>query len=135
MENENKILRIIDANVNRATEGLRVVEEICRFILEDKKLTLTIKSLRGRINKIIKTPIKVRESVKDVGRDTYIETEGKREKLEDVFQANMKRAQEAVRCLEEFSKLIDAKYGKEYKAIRFKLYTLEKKLRLRVSKA
>lgn len=39
-------MRIIDVNINRATEGLRVVEELCRFVLEDQKLTLSIKKLR-----------------------------------------------------------------------------------------
>jgi len=47
------IYRILDANLNRAREGLRVVEEVCRFVLKDKKLTLSAKKLRGDLSKII----------------------------------------------------------------------------------
>ena len=48
MEKE-KIKRIIDANVNRAVEGLRILEEIARFILEDKETTNELKNLRFKI--------------------------------------------------------------------------------------
>src|SRR3989338_491210 len=151
MTNEGKIFRIIDANLNRATEGARVVEEICRFILEDEKLTLSFKKIRGLMRRVIResgnqgagyqgigrsgTLLKKRESVADVGRKSYTKSEGRRESFEGVFVANMKRAQEAVRCLEEFSKLIKPVYGQRFKAIRFKLYQLEKELHPRIVKA
>jgi len=40
---ENKVGRIIDANLNRVKEGLRVCEEITRFILDNHKFTLNLK--------------------------------------------------------------------------------------------
>jgi len=139
-----KVLRIIDVNMNRALEGLRVVEEIARFMIEDKRLTLTIKKLRGDLSKIIRAAeykkeidqkirvsenlIKARGAEKDVGRKLYTEREGKRGNVQDVFRSNMKRAEEAVRVLEEFSKLLDPKMGQKFKAVRFKLYTIEKKI-------
>ena len=144
----SKIQRILDVNLNRATEGLRVVEEICRFVLEDKKLTLTLKKLRGVLSKVIRISedqrageqkirasdlIKARKSDQDVGSKLYTKGEGRRQNIESVFRANMKRAEEAVRCLEEFSKLIKPEYGKAFKSIRFKLYALEKRITLRVS--
>ena len=128
MRNEGKIFRIIDANLNRATEGLRVVEEICRFIIEDAKLTLEAKQLRGRLSKIIKHELASRDATGDVGREPYTKNEQSRAGLENIFKANIKRAEEAVRCLEEFSKLLNASYGKAFKAIRFEIYELEKKL-------
>jgi len=127
------IYRILDANLNRAREGLRVVEEVCRFVLKDKKLTLSAKKLRGDLSKIIggaedwKTLIKARKALKDVGRKLYTRSEGRRVKVKDIFTANIKRSQEAVRCLEEFSKMINPDLGKKFKAVRFKLYEIEKR--------
>jgi len=146
-----KVFRILDANLNRALEGLRVVEEISRFILEDKKLTLAIKKLRGDVSKIIRVSeyqkeikqriripacrqawsdklIEFRKAERDVGRKLYTKREGKRGNIQDVFRSNMKRAEEAVRVLEEFSKLLDPKMGQKFKAVRFKLYIIEKKI-------
>ena len=125
------VLRIIDVNMNRALEGLRVVEEICRFILENKQLTLSIKKIRGELSRIARMSeklIEARGAEKDVGRKLYTKREGKRGGISDIFHSNMKRAEEAVRVLEEFSKLLDPKMGQKFKAVRFKLYSLEKKI-------
>lgn len=124
------IYRIIDANLNRAREGLRVVEEICRFVLEDKRLTLTVKKLRGDLSrlKIREQAIKARRALADVGRKLYTERESKRKNIKDVFQSNIKRAEEAVRVLEEFIKLVDPKSGVSFKKIRFKIYEVEKRI-------
>jgi thiamine-phosphate pyrophosphorylase len=127
MTNEGRIFRIIDANVNRAVEGLRVVEEIARFILEDKKLTGQLKAMRAQIRRA-KPPLSARGSESDVGRKLYHETEADRQGLLDIFTANIKRAQEALRVLEEYTKLIDPKHGAVYKECRFKVYDLEKAL-------
>jgi thiamine-phosphate pyrophosphorylase len=125
------VLRIIDVNMNRALEGLRVVEEICRFILENKQLTLSIKKIRGELSRIARMSeklIEARGAEKDVGRELYTKREGKRGNIQDIFRSNMKRAEEAVRVLEEFSKLLDPMMGQKFKAVRFKLYSLEKKI-------
>lgn len=144
-----KVFRILDVNLNRALEGLRVVEEICRFILENKRLTLSIKKLRGDLSKIIRASayqmgedqkirvseklIEFRKAEGDVGRKLYTKREGKRGNIQDIFRSNMKRAEEAVRVLEEFSKLLDPKMGQKFKAVRFKLYTIEKKIALKLA--
>ena len=123
-------------NLNRATEGLRVVEEICRFVLEDRNLTIAVKTLRGKMNRIVPhSLLESRDAAGDVGREPYTQDEGRRSNMENIFRANMKRAEEAVRCLEEFSKLISPKFGKEYKNVRFKLYELEKLIAPRIVKA
>jgi len=41
-------LRLLDANLNRLTEGIRVVEDIFRYILNDKEIALRLKSLRHK---------------------------------------------------------------------------------------
>ncbi|MBU1026469.1 MAG: thiamine phosphate synthase [Candidatus Margulisbacteria bacterium] len=124
----SKILRIIDVNVNRAVEGLRVVEDIARFVLDDKKYTVQLKEFRSKIRRAIKNLLKDRRSSTDVGRKSYTKKESKRSSIQDIFAANAKRAQEALRVLEEFSKLIDPRLGKTFKDIRFKIYDLEKKV-------
>ncbi len=124
----SKIYRIIDVNVNRAAEGLRVMEEVVRFVLDNKKYTLQLKGFRARLRHAIINLLKDRQSSIDVGRKLYTEKESKRATIQDIFAANAKRVQEALRVLEEFSKLIDPKLGKTFKEIRFKIYDLEREI-------
>ncbi|MFA6430879.1 MAG: thiamine phosphate synthase [Candidatus Margulisiibacteriota bacterium] len=139
MAKEAQILRIIDANVNRAMEGLRVIEEVARFFLEDIKSTSEIKLLRNALkNALSDIPKKQllinREALKDVGNGLYTKEESKRNNFSEIFVSNIKRAEEAIRCLEEFSKLINPKIGIKIKGIRFKLYELEKQLTPKIIK-
>lgn len=133
LSNKFKINRIIDANINRAKEGLRVCEEITRFILENYKLTSALKELRHKISELKqKLPlnidlIKERDSVKDIGKNITI-NELKRKDLKDIFFANMQRVKEAIRVLEEFSKLTDTRLSVEFKKSRYRAYELEKKV-------
>lgn len=126
--NESRVLRIIDVNTNRAVEGVRVMEEVVRFVLEDKNLTNDLKLIRGRLRRTAKNipHLKGRKISTDVGRKSYTRGEKNRGSLIDIFLANAKRVQEALRVLEEFSKLINPRQGKIYKNIRFKLYEIER---------
>lgn len=128
-----KFYRIIDANINRAKEGLRVCEEITRFILDDRHLTSELKKIRHEIGAISKKLpasfldlLEVRSSRKDVGRDIYI-NELKRKNLPDIFFANIQRVKESIRVLEEFAKLANKSIAIEYKTIRYDIYEIEKK--------
>ena len=129
---KNKTLRIIDANQNRAKEGLRVCEEVVRFILNDVRLTEEFKKARHNVSRTIsslpvvrKELLKERDSEKDVGKD--ISEKSKRKNYEDIFNANIQRVKEALRVLEEFSGLLSKDASQKFKALRFKVYTLEKK--------
>lgn len=129
---ENNIFRITDANINRAKEGLRVCEEIARFILGDRALTAALKKIRHNIDSVVRclyiSPrqfLKARDSRRDTGRDIYAE-ELERRDLRDIFFANMQRAKESVRVLEEFSKLRDKAAAKNFKKIRYLIYGIEK---------
>lgn len=130
---DKKILRIIDANLNRLTEGIRVCEEVMRFILEEKKITQQFKRLRHKISSIIsflpiskEKLIDVRDILKDVGKIS-IKPELKRKHWKDIFFANIQRIKESVRVLEEFSKLLDKKIALDFKKIRYEIYEIEKK--------
>lgn len=130
------IWRIIDANINRASEGLRVVEEVARFIMEDEKLTREIKQCRHRLAEICRHPgfhydnlVAAREAEGDVGGiRSYSSSEGHRGNYRDIVLANIKRVQEAARALEEFGKLLCPEIGFDFKQFRFHTYTLEKTL-------
>ena len=124
--------RVIDANANRAREGLRVVEEISRFVLENEELTSEWKKARHRITVIlsklpVNTLLKERNSDSDVGKKTYPREEGERANYREIALVNARRAEEGIRVLEEFSKLAASEMGEQFKKLRFEIYSLEKK--------
>ena len=133
MERE-RILRILDANANRAREGLRVVEDYCRFVLDDAELSSAIRNMRHgvteQVNAIGMTSalLEARDSESDVGTQEPEASLTARQAPADVVVANTKRAQEALRCLEEYSKTLDTTSAEAFKKLRFDLYTLEKRL-------
>ncbi|MCX5697670.1 MAG: thiamine-phosphate pyrophosphorylase [Candidatus Omnitrophica bacterium] len=128
----NAVDRILDANFNRAKEGLRVCEEIARFIIEDRGLTSGLKELRHAINGLsgrlvsLKEQLAPRRSLKDVGFSVYAR-ELKRKDYTDIFFANIQRAKESLRVLEEFAKLQNRAVALGFKRLRYKLYELERK--------
>lgn len=126
--------RIIDANINRAKEGLRVCEEIIRFILNNKASTSRIKQIRHRLKALVDNfPVSRnellsgRESVKDAGRKIQAQ-ENIRTDFRDIFFANISRVKESLRVLEEFFKLIDRNTAVRIKSLRYDIYDFEKKV-------
>ena len=131
--------RIIDANINRLKEGLRVCEEITRFIINDRPLTTEFKKTRHKIDSLTKRLpmdleglLKSRNSPHDVGKNIYV-NELKRKNLSDVFFANIQRAKESLRVLEEFTKLKDKDISVGFKNIRYGIYEIEKKAAGKIS--
>jgi hypothetical protein len=132
--NKKNIYRIIDANLNRAREGIRVAEEVARLYFDDAELSSQFKSLRHQLTKVAKNSfdekklLSFRDSQKDVGRDSMGGLEKKRADLESIVFANLRRSQEATRVLEEFGKLLKKESAPSFKKIRFRLYVLEQKM-------
>eukprot|EP01156_Anaeramoeba_ignava_P002283 Anaeramoba_ignava/a217989_223.p2 GENE.a217989_223~~a217989_223.p2 ORF type:complete len:129 (-),score=7.24 a217989_223:103-489(-) len=124
MTKEN--LRLLDANLNRLREGIRVVEDIYRYIFNDKETSSKLKDLRhkARIDNY-KELLDSRDIRNDVLRAS-IKSEQNRSDLNSILIANFKRAQESARVLEEFGKLISAEVSEDFKYIRYELYHLEK---------
>lgn len=139
LSNTKGIYRVLDANINRAKEGLRVCEEVTRFIIGDRNLTAVLKKLRHRIDTLVnKLPDRTkllyeRESRKDVGRTLYNKKDLKRADFKEVFLANMQRIKESLRVLEEFSKLDDVSVALKFMEIRYDTYEIEKKVIKRLS--
>ena len=132
------VLRIIDANANRVREGLRVVEEYYRFVLDDEDTTSSLKALRHEVTAAVAALaddhglLTSRDSAEDVGIASSVESEGQRSSLRAVVAAAFKRVEEGLRVLEEYTKLVAGRQaGERFKTLRFEVYTLEKELRLR----
>ena len=123
---EKPLHRVIDANLNRLKEGIRVIEDMARYADNDKTLSSRLKALR-HLAKIddIQPLLKSRDAQNDVLRPT-IESEMERSSVESIIIANYKRAQESSRVLEELYKVVDPSLSEKFKTIRYELYTLEK---------
>ncbi len=125
------LLRLIDAAANRAGEGLRVVEDYVRFVLDDRHLTRLCKSLRHDLATAIEAinrqhRLAARETRGDVGTDISTPQETTRETLQSVPRANIRRAIESFRSLEETSKLHDSELAARFESLRYRSYTLER---------
>ncbi|UFS62470.1 thiamine-phosphate pyrophosphorylase [Sulfurimonas sp. HSL-3221] len=120
------LFRVIDANLNRLKEGIRVIEDIARYLQNDKTTASSLKALRhkSRIDDL-QNLLSSRDSINDVLRPT-IKSELNRSSVKSILIANYKRAQESSRVLEEMYKIVDPALSETFKQIRYELYTLEK---------
>ncbi|MCX5750586.1 MAG: thiamine phosphate synthase [Candidatus Saganbacteria bacterium] len=127
-----KVYRILDANLNRAKEGIRVIEDFTRFILEDPDLSRLLKETRANLSSAAKNlphPEKLityRDIQKDTAKFLNTVAEMRRVDWNDLLLANIKRVQESMRSLEEFSKLLSTNAAKGFKQVRFSFYNIEK---------
>ncbi len=124
---EPKLYRLIDANLNRLREGIRVVEDLERFIFENQDNAAKLKALRHSIRYDDPKLLHYRNIQGDLLKATT-KSESQRKTPQEIKKANMKRAQEAARVLEESFKLINKSMAEHYKKIRYELYDIEKLL-------
>jgi thiamine-phosphate pyrophosphorylase len=124
-----KLYRILDANLDRAREGLRVIEEWCRFGLDDIQLSKECKDLRQEIGQWHSAEIRAaRDTPGDAGTDLSHTQELQRLSVQQVLAANFCRTQEALRVLEEYGKIHSPDMGVAFKQMRYRVYTLESTL-------
>ena len=125
-----ELFRVVDANLNRLKEGIRVVEDLMRYRDNNKDLSSKLKQLRhaARIDENIEL-LKHRDSINDVLRPS-MNSELKRDDIVSIISANFKRAEESSRVLEELFKLHSDEYSEKFKHIRYELYDLEKVITL-----
>ncbi len=132
MEHSNKkIKRLLDANFNRAREGLRVIEDIARFVLDDKEIACEIKQIRSDISMLqesMEDAILNRDTANDIGTSLSSKKEEIRKSIKEIVKANAKRAQESLRVLEEVLKLHSSELAKIAKQLRYKTYQIEKEI-------
>lgn len=130
------LFRVLDANCNRVREGLRVAEDAARFLLDDPALLRRLKGLRHAVTLAERSlfssaavRLGSRDVKKDLGRGTPEKSENKRSSTEGLMRANLKRAQEGLRSLEEFSKLLGSPVAGRFKKIRYECYRVEEGLK------
>lgn len=131
MESSGSCERIIDANLNRSKEALRVVEDIIRFDYDDEELSTFSKSIRMRLGALAKKHIDSiahRDTQNDCLTQVTLKEEKFRSSLFDVLIANFKRAEESLRALEEVFKLVDIESALVCKQARYDTYILEKEV-------
>jgi thiamine-phosphate pyrophosphorylase len=123
------VLRLLDANANRAREGLRVAEDYVRFVLNDDQLSARLKQVRHDLTTVLRPwlgeAILHRDTPGDVGADNKIAAELRRADVADVVTAAGKRVGEALRAIEEFAKTIDPAAAGAVEAIRYRFYDVE----------
>ena len=125
------VFRILDASFNRAREALRVLEDLARFHHDDPALAASLKAARHALDREARPHARAfvgaRDSERDVGRDGDLPVPGLRP-LAGVAQANLKRAREALRTIEEVAKGRFAPMSAAAQRLRYALYSIEKGL-------
>lgn len=124
-------LRIVDASINRASEGLRVVEDFARMSLSDAFLSAQLKKLRHDLKSAtdgldLISRIQARESQLDVGRSISTDAEYERSGNLALIASNMARVQQALRTIEENCKSYRRQIAASVEQLRYRTYTLEK---------
>lgn len=123
------VYRILDANLDRAREGLRIIEEWCRFGLNSGQLAGECKYLRQEVAVWHTEELRAaRDTAGDPGTDLSHPQEEQRSSIKALLQANFCRVEEALRVLEEYGKLYHPKMGQACKQMRYRVYSLETNL-------
>jgi len=133
--------RVLDACLNRAREGIRVLEDYARFIINESDLVQNLKDLRHRLaasernlNTVVsvhsedKPVVEERNVAGDVGTSVTGSLEQRRHNIQDIVHANARRVQESLRSLEEFGKLFSQSFAEEMKQLRYQSYTVHQQL-------
>ncbi len=124
-----RVAQLIDANLDRSREGLRVVEDWCRFGLRREDLVSTLKDWRQQLAKHHHNIYKqARSTTTDKGIGLSHPAQRNRVSPLEVVAANCSRAEEALRVLEEFTRISDPLLAKNASNIRYGLYEVEKKI-------
>jgi thiamine-phosphate pyrophosphorylase len=125
-------LRIIDANLNRISEGLRLLEDLARLVLNDASLSQQLKTMRHEFVtsdwSFQQQLLEARNSESDVGIDIKAPGQEKRRGLPITVVANARRVQESLRVVEELAKSLPGLDSERFKQARFNLYTIEQNL-------
>lgn len=132
-------LRLVDANLNRASEGLRVLEDLARFVINDEVISRELKVARHELARLAQ-PLDAqllswRDSATDVGRESTLRAGGRDRNLLAVVRANAKRAEESLRVIEELARLPElgaCVSPGDIERLRYAVYDIEKRLAGRV---
>jgi thiamine-phosphate pyrophosphorylase len=129
-------IRILDASLNRAREGLRVIEDYARFVVSDTDAAAAAKGLRHAVRGIAElvgpeAALASRDVGADVGRGRTTPQERARGGAAQVVGAAFGRLTEALRSIAEYGKLLNGAISAVAEALRFRAYELEQRVMLR----
>ena len=126
----DKVWRLLDANVNRAREGFRVIEDTARFVLDKPEAAVGLRGLRHELDGLVRKHYKKLLSARDVSRDSGRSNPASPYKggIDALVTANFKRCEEALRVLEEYGRVLSASTVRKIQSLRFQAYLWEKKL-------
>jgi thiamine-phosphate pyrophosphorylase len=131
---DGRVLRLLDANANRAREALRVVEDYARFVLDDGGLSEELKTLRHDLAAATRSfageAILHRDTPNDVGTGIKTESERTRANVSEVVVAAGKRLGEALRAIEEFLKTTCPTDAAKVEQVRYRFYDAEHRIAL-----
>jgi thiamine-phosphate pyrophosphorylase len=127
-------LRILDADGNRAAEGLRALEDAARFLLADAVLAGRLKEARHAVRRAVPAAsIAWRDSAADVGEGLRAADEGAHPRLSDHLRANAARCAEALRSGAEAARLAgEEACARALEAVRYEVYRIESALLARL---
>ncbi len=121
-----RIYQIIDANLDRAREGLRVLEDWARFGLGENDCVAKIKNYRQILGKNhLEVYKQSRNHIEDQCKGLTHQEQINRRNPEQIISSNAGRVQEALRVIEEFSRLQNHELSKIASEIRYEIYTIE----------
>ncbi len=136
MSPDADVLRILDANLNRAREALRVIEDYARFALDDADAAAAAKAARHELREIAaaiggEELSAARDILSDAGRDAKTPGELERRDAEDVVRAAFARLSESARSIGEFAKIAHPAAAERAERLRYRGYELEQRMLLR----
>jgi thiamine-phosphate pyrophosphorylase len=139
-EEKLRVLRILDANANRAAEGLRTIEEVARLVREDAVTAEWMKNLRHALAALSKElprhdRLRARSAETDAGIAMSTSSEVSRLDFAAVVSAAAERTTQSMRCLEEFSKFLGGELGERFKQLRYDAYDVLAKAELRLAQS
>jgi thiamine-phosphate pyrophosphorylase len=131
---DTTIARILDANLNRARESLRVIEDFVRFGADDAALSSSLKHVRHDLAAAARrldagALLAARDTPGDVGTSIDTESERTRGSPDDVVVSAFKRLSEALRVLAEYGKTVDAEFAAMIEQLRYRCYDAEGRVR------
>ncbi len=127
---DENIVSVLDANFGRLDEGLRVLEDTCRFVLKNLRMTREFKKMRHFLTEAscgLKLQL-LNSRGRDIGASLILANEGARQGIDEIVIANAKRAEESLRVLEEYFKFLKIERWRKFQEKRFLLYSLEKEI-------
>lgn len=124
----DKAWRLLDANANRAREGLRILEDTARFVAGKPKAANALRELRHALDRLVRRHYRRLLEARDIDADSGRKNPSSRYPgIAELAAANFKRVEEALRVMEEYGRVLSPKAVPAAQRLRFEVYRWEKR--------